>query len=315
MIIETPFLTVQEYFELFKFKLPDVNISQATFNKYLSQTNTTLILKAIHKNLNTDNSNWKSQKLILFLANNLDNHVVKKKIENMAISDTKDNSKNYTSKMNLNTRNKSFLVKFFVCAGISYQIIAMILGMSKSYVKKLVYKESDFGQLLLSSIARYSGKVCVDEKFVKLEGKFLYIFSAVDKVTGIPLLVELFHEKTSESWQIFFSKFKKNYGNPSLIISDGCKSLAKGRCIVFPKVSFQFCKFHKIKNLIKKIYEYEEDQQIINKTINKLKQVFSRLTVGARRKVLLELETMIPEKSKEYFESSFLKEWKHLQKA
>ena len=49
--------------------------------------------------------------------------------------------------------------------------------------------------------------------------------------------------------------------------------------------------------------------------IKKLKQVFARETVGARRKALLELEKMLPQNTLEYFNLHIKKEWKHLTKS
>ena len=179
----------------------------------------------------------------------------------------------------------------------------------------MAHRGESFNHFLLNSIVRYSGKICVDEKYVKLNGNFVYIYSAVDAVTGIPLMTELFFTKDTNSWTVFFSKFKKQYGTPKLIISDGYAPLAQGRKAIFPNVPFQYCKFHKIKNFIKKLYKNEKDNEKIKVVISKLKQVFSRATVGARRKALLELEKMISGDVKDYFDEKIKKEWKHLTKS
>ncbi len=315
IVIDNPFLTVPELFLIFKGKFPLVKMCAVSFNKYLSQANTCLILQSIHKNISKKGNYWDKNHLFSYLLKNNENPVVKKRIEEMKESEIETKPEKVSVKIKLSTQTKSFLVKFLVGASMSYQMIAFIMGMSKSNVRKLVYRDPYFYQLLLSSIVRYSGIISVDEKYVKLNGVFLYVFSAVDDKTGIPLMVQLYPQKNADSWKIFFTLFKKHYGNPSLIISDGCPSLAKGRKEVFPKVSFQYCKFHKMKNLIKNIYQSEKDIKLIKKIINKLKQVFNRQTVGARRKALLELEKMITGTAKEYFISSFMGQWKHLTKS
>jgi transposase-like protein len=155
----------------------------------------------------------------------------------------------------------------------------------------------------------------VDEKYVKLNGTFHYVFSAVDGVSGIPLLVDYFQYKTAQSWQAFFTVFKMHYGTPNLIVSDGCLSLKAGRLAVFPEVKYQYCKFHKIRNLTKKVFRYETDPQKAKKLIKKIKQVFSRKTSGGRRKALLELEMMLPTEMKGYFKERIKDVWLHLTKS
>jgi len=312
IVIDNPFLNMTECYNYFKLKFPNVEMSITTFRKYLSQIDTYQVLKTIHKTLAKNGNEWDKDYLITYLAENIDNSVVKKKIEDMSSIKSEQPLNVTKSKLNLSSRNKSFLVKFMVGLGLTYYSIAFLLGLSKSYVKDLVHQEPYFNELLLTSIDKYSGRICVDEKYVKYKGVFYYVFSAVDEVTGFPLLVKLFSEKTAQSWQVFFTIFKRHYTKPTLIVSDGCQSLNSGRVAVFPNVRHQFCKFHKMKNLMKKFYENEKDPIIIKKLTEKLKQVFDRDTGGARRKALLELETMLPESLKKYFEVHFKKQWKDL---
>jgi transposase-like protein len=138
------------------------------------------------------------------------------------------------------------------------------------------------------------------------------LFSAVDVISGSPLLVDYFQYKTAQSWQAFFTVFKMHYGTPKLIVSDGCLSLKAGRTAVFPEVKYQYCKFHKIKNLIKKVFKHEIDPKKAKKLIKKTKQVFSRKTRGGRRKALLELEMMLPSEMKDYFKERIKDVWLNL---
>jgi len=312
VLLEHPFLSLEECYQIFKSKRPKANLCFESFKKYVSQTNTSLYIQNIHKHIEKGKSTWNNEHMANYLIDNIDNDIVKKKIENMSNTNPKTVPEAPQSRISLSTQNKSFLAKFLVGSGLCYAIIALIMGISKSYVNKLVYKEPCFNQTLLSSIDKYSGEICVDEKYVKLHGKFLYVFSAVDKKTGIPLFVELIHEKTALSWKAFFTVFKTHYGTPKLIVTDGCPALESGRMSVFPKVRHQYCKFHKMKNLIKLIFENEKDNKMVKKMITKLKQVFNRYTVGGRKKALLELEDMIPQNTKEYFEVYIKQKWRQL---
>ena len=315
LVLNNLFLNLSELYALFKSKYPDVRISFASFLKYLSQINAYLVIKKFQQLTEENSSSWKENHLISYLCENIDNPIVKKKIEDITIETKTKKQKPDKTKPNIVNQSKSFFIKFLVGAGVSYQIISFLLGISKSTVNKYVYSSPNFNQLILSSIERYSGKVCVDEKYIKLNGKTHYIFSVVDNVKGIPLLVGIFEHKTAESWKSFLTIFKKHYGNPKLFISDGCQSLASARKSVFPEVPFQYCKFHKMRNFIKKLYENEKDQLKINKIITKLKQVFSRETTDARRKALLELEDITSGEVKNYLCNRIKAHWKHLLKS
>jgi len=98
-----------------------------------------------------------------------------------------------------------------------------------------------------------SSIISVDEKWVKINGKWHYVLTIVDNVTGFPLYFALVSDLKAETWKIFFQRFYRLYGKPKLIISDGSKSLARGRKSVFAPVPHQLCKFHKMKNLYRRI--------------------------------------------------------------
>jgi len=313
LALRNPILKITELYDLFISKYPVAKMCLETFKRYLSQTNATLLLQNIHKHLDKNN-HWDSGYLLsYYIANTSEPVIMKKADEIIKVEAPIEEPKQ--SKLSMFTLNKCYLVMFLVGCGLSYRIISFLLGISKSYVHELVYKIKDLRHLILSSITSYSKKICVDEKYVKLNGKFVYVFSIVDAVSGVPLLIDYFQAKTAESWEVFFRVFKHHYGNPNLIISDGCLSLGKGRSIVFPDVPFQYCKFHKIKNLMKKFFKYFIDAKQRKKVTDKLKQVFSRKTVGARRKALLELDKMLFGDLKEYFKERFLDNWKNLTKS
>jgi transposase-like protein len=314
LFIKHPLLSVNELYMMFKGKYPKIKMSQPSFVKYFGSLNANTVSQHIHKATNKNNLNG-SEHLISYLAKNIDEPVIKKKIVEIEKAQRGEKPETLQPKNSLKTSLLSYLVIFLVGSNMSYDLVSFLLGISKSYVYKLVHKIHDIGQLALSSIHKWSGKICVDEKYVKLKGQWHYIFSIVDAVSGIPLFVGCFDQKNALSWQVFFTKFKKLYGTPKLIISDGCPSLAKGRMAVYPNTSFQYCKFHKMRNLIKMLYRHTKDPQKIKRAVEKLKQVFSRETRGGRRKALLELEKMLYGEVGTYFQSHILKEWKHLTKS
>ena len=315
LFVQNPLLPVSELYMLFNSKHPDIKMSQSSFNKYFGELNAYSVSQHIHKCIDKKDRQFDNDYLITYLAKNIDEPVIKKKILDMEQEKKKEQPKTPKSNNSIQTSLLSFLVLFLVGSGMSYDLIAFMLNISKSYVYKLVYNIHDINRLILSSINKWSGKICVDEKYVKLDGTWRYVFSIVDAVTGVPLLVDYFENKTSQSWQVFFTRFKQMYGTPKLIVSDGCLSLAKGRIAVFPNVPYQYCKFHKMRNLIKKIYMNIRDPKTVKLAITKLKQVFARETRGGRRKALLELERMLSGEVKDYLDERIMKVWKHLTKS
>ncbi len=153
---------------------------------------------------------------------------------------------------------KRLLVTFLSASGVPYAILALLFGVSKTTIHNWVYWMCTNGleQFIISSIGYWSGEISVDEKWVKIKGKWHYVLVAVDAKTGFPLLIRCHATLDNVSWKLFFVQFKHIYGTPKLIISDGSFSLWSGRLQVFSRTRHQLCKFHKLKNLIKFIWRW-----------------------------------------------------------
>jgi transposase-like protein len=149
---------------------------------------------------------------------------------------------------NFNMFGKCILIMFLIASGLNYEVLTILFGVSKASIHNWFHTLTGMKALMLKSIVRWSGVISIDEKWIKINGKWHYILSVVDNVTGFPLFFTLVTNLKAETWEIFFRRFYQLYGKPDLIISDGSNSLAKARKIVFPSVSFQLCKFHKLKN-------------------------------------------------------------------
>jgi len=314
-VLANLFLAPTELYTMFMEKHQEIKMSQPTFNKYLTQMDTHQVLQHLHKCLDKNTAHFKNEHVITYLANNISESVVKKKIEVIQKEQKPQKSNHKATNMSLKTTTLCYLVMFLVGSGMSYDLISFVFGISKSYVYKLLRNIPRIDQMILESIRRWSGKLCVDEKFVKHNGKWCYVFSAVDFTTGIPLLVRYFENRTAVSWTLFFTEFKQKFSTPNLIVTDECPSIASGRLTVFSKVPFQCCKFHKMKNFISKIYEHEKDPEMRKLLINKLKQAFSRKTTGNRRKALMELSKIVYGNLKIFFQYAVLGQWKHLRKS
>lgn len=171
--------------------------------------------------------------------------------------------------LSLERRNLALLVTYLVGCGLNLKTIGLLLDVCKGTVSNLWHKISELQSLILNSIVKWSGKISIDEKFIRINDKAWYVISIVDHVTHLPLYVDVFPNVRKESYEACIRMFKLSYKkDPTLIVSDGSKALAAARMVVFPHVHFQYCKFHKIRNLIKRIYGStcrEEEKTALNR--------------------------------------------------
>ncbi|MDI6795228.1 MAG: DDE-type integrase/transposase/recombinase [bacterium] len=69
---------------------------------------------------------------------------------------------------------------------------------------------------------RWSGKLAVDEKWVKLLDKWVYVYVAVDAVTGEVLCQEVFGQRGKDSARSFLLMVKALGYRPDVVITDLC---------------------------------------------------------------------------------------------
>ena len=221
--------------------------------------------------------------------------------------------KRYNLSRNVPFFHKALLALFFLACGLNMDVIALMFGVAKSTVHNWVYRLPDMKKMILNSIKSWSGIICMDEKWVKINGDWHYVLSVVDHITGFPLYFKTVDNTKAATWKPFMSEFRKIYGKPKLIISDGSTSLAAARKKIFPDVSYQFCWFHKLKNLNEKIYKVK-DKKLRKKLLKMSKSMFHNTHANSRKRTVHRIVAMdIPEVS-EYVEKNILGNWKHLNK-
>lgn len=230
------------------------------------------------------------------------------------ISSSEDDSrKMYNLSRNLPFYNKAIFSLYLLSCGANMSVVGNILGVAKSTVSEWIYKLPDMKRVLLNSIKYWSGIVCMDEKWLKVNGKWHYFLSVVDHITGFPLYYKQVYDLQKETWMAFMSEFKNIYGNPRLIISDGSGSLAAARRKVFADVPFQYCWFHKLKNLNKRIY-LVKDEKLRNKLLEMSDRMFHNTHPSSRKRTALRIVAMDVPGVSEYVEKNILGVWKHLNK-
>jgi len=286
-----------------------------TFVNYLSQINCMVIIKQARKLLMERISSGDTVYLLKILSES-DN--VPKACDDLLAELPKEESKKQSkplSEIEMSRKELSLFVHYLVGSGLNFETIATLLNTCKSNVSTIWHEIRDFHSLIINSIERWSGKISIDEKYLKIKGKVYYIISIVDFVTGLPLFLDLYPDTKKESYEACLMTFMQIFRKtPTLIVSDGSKALFAAREKVFPNVHYQLCKFHKIRNLFKRINQLHITEERKNEMKNKVKKAFRRKTVSGRKKGLINVMNCSQSYTAGYIKYNILEKWRHLSK-
>ena len=311
IVIKNILLPMQMQYRLFC-DTHTLKMSYVTFSKYAGMIEPLAVIKAA-RDLFKNNGNQTDTLHLLELISNqhrrpvICDHLLELAKNKKEAQQTKDRGFYQLSRQNL-----CLLVNFLVGSGLNLSIIGMLLNVSKATVHNLWHEIYDLQSLILNSIAKWSGKISIDEKYVKIKGVPHYVISIVDFVTGLPLYLDVFPDTKTASFQSCFLMFKMLYGSPRLIVSDGSRSLAEARKLVFPNVHYQLCKFHKIRNLLKQLYKCYLPPEKQNRYKKLILKAFARKTVSGRKKGMTIAKASIPAPAARYIEHNILSNWRHL---
>ena len=147
-----------------------------------------------------------------------------------------------------------------------YRALADLLGTSKSVVfseLSSIAQMADHWDEILGPV-RFSGTVCIDEKFVKIAAfkkskkrPFGYLFFAVDPATGDLLHVEIFASRDKQSAEAFLMQLKAKGIYPTTIMTDLAETYDQPvRSVYGRSVTMARCFFHFKKN----IFDHMNDQ-------------------------------------------------------
>ncbi len=322
-VIKMPLLSLTDQYDLFKKENPSIKLSFATFRKYYAQIDCFKFKKSIEKWITENNLSYDKEKLIKELfdnSKNSSNKEIRKIAEQelaLAQSDEAEQAeqkkidRQIDFKTNFSNYTLSILICFFIACGLNFEVLTILFAISKTTAWRHFCRMDFLKDEITNSVTYWSGVVSVDEKWVWVNKQWLYVFSVVDNETGFLLYYHISESLKHQDWELFFMRFKQLYGTPKLIISDGSKSLAKGLKLVFPKVVHQLCKFHKIKNLYKRIYTVK-DEKLRNKLLKLAKGIFNNKTYFGRKRCLLNLINISPDYVREYLEKNIKADWMKL---
>ena len=317
-ILKYPLKSIKKHYKDFTTKYPEYKMSEQTFKKYVSQIDSLKLKTRIEALISKKEISINKDAFLKEILYETDNNRNSRKqiVDTFPELEQTDNelSKEKDFIKNSNKFGKQLLVMLLIGSGLNYKILSILLGVSKSTIHNLFYYLSFIKFFILRTIKWWSGRISTDEKWVKIKGKWRYVISIVDDVTGFPLYFQVVSDLRKDTWKLFFARFYKIYGIPRLIISDGSDAIAGAIKEIFPNTNHQLCKFHKLKNLMKKIYKCNCSTKKRRKMIKLAKGIFKNKSYFSRKrsaKRLMEIGT--PEVAK-YVKNSILGKWKQLTK-
>lgn len=314
-VMDNILLPIKEIYHKFV-ETNSVKMSFPTFEKYFAKTCSVKMFKKMQKLLNQKLSTAGAVDILRLLANQKNVPVICDKLLENNTKNKEVPKEKSVMRSSLNRQNLCLLVHYLVASGLNLKTIALLLNVSKTTVFNLWYETENLQSIILNSIARWSGKISIDEKYIKIHGVFHFVITIVDFLTGVPLYKNVYANTRKESYEACFLTFKQIYKkDPVLIVSDGSFALKAGRLAVYPNVPHQLCKFHKIKNLFKKISECRLTETKEKWFKKKVSKAFRRKTVSGRKKGMRELITILPKPAADYVNSNIIKQWKNLSKS
>jgi len=316
-ILETPLLSPHHQYRSFCEDHPTESLSEETFRKYANEIDGLKLVKRFQQVVKPGTERLDvSRYLTEVLACDRLSHAKKKEIVEIVPDGDEAASASLAETVTLSppTLQKKLLVVFLFACTVSQEVLALLMGVSKSSIHYWIAGicTEDFEWQMLRAITCWSGQVCFDEKWVKIKGEWYFVLCAVDSVSGFPLLVALYPTLDTVSWVLFFKRFRALYGRPFLIQSDGSHALAAARAIVFAGVQYQLCKFHKLKNLMKRLRQYVADSARFTRCAGLAKRMFTNASVSSRKAAARTLQALAGQEVSDYIEEHILTPWRHL---
>lgn len=178
----------------------------------------------------------------------------------------------------------SFLLYYH---GLSLEVIGGFFGVHKTTVMRWIepFAHLPWQQVVQKGRRFFSGGIAVDEKWVKVEGVWWYLFAAVDSVSGFPLHVALLPSNSQAYCRLFLLQVKALGYVPKVIITDGWDAYAGAIAAVFPNAQHLLCRFHALVAAFRRLKEAIQDWKGRAVWTEKLKKLFhtsSKRTVQRR---------------------------------
>ena len=317
-ILAAPLLSPHAHYVAFTQQHPDVSISEATFRTYVNEIESVKILKRRGQLVSGKDGSLNVGGYVRELLEMATFSPAKSKEIVQEFPDVKQAEASTPSGKALDVScpgiQKKVLVVLLYTCNVSQEMLALLFGVGKTSIHNWIYAvcTDELNGSILKAITCWSGQVSFDEKWLWIDERWHFALCAVDMVTGFPLFIELYPTLKEENWTLFFLHFKRLYGLPTLIISDGSRSLAAARKQVFKHVRFQLCTFHKLKNLMKRIRVHVHDAKMRIRCVRLAKHIFSNTYVSSRKHAAKTLQKLAGKPVSSYLDRHILGCWRKL---
>jgi transposase-like protein len=309
---------LSEHYRQFCEAHPDYAMCRTTFDHYVSQVDGCRLLQRVQQLVASEKASVNSEFYLQELLNHLQitpgqRKEIRELFPQVAAAEKAAAETKAVDPSAPQNELKVLVLLMYVC-GMPLDMLGLLFGRCKTTMHNWVYSVAFEGMetYLLSQIKYWSGQVCFDEKWVKIDGVWQFVMCAVDAVSGFPLLMRLYPTLDAVSWQVFLLEFKSIYGDPKLIISDGCLKLRLARMLVFAGIKHQLCKFHKLKNLFKKIHRIGLKMGEVVRGQRLIKHIFTNKTVSSRKQAAKTLKQIGAGELGDYVDSHVLDCWLNL---
>jgi transposase-like protein len=172
--------------------------------------------------------------------------------------------------------------------GVPLRVLGRWLGVHKTTVLRWILGLSlGLWELISAWIVKsVKGKlVYIDEKWIKIKGKWYYWFVALDGDTELPIVQELMEKRTGWNCLWIIAKLKKMGFDVKTFVTDGLKGYIWAIPRVFRGAVHQLCLFHNQQNISKFAKENcsdEKEREIRKKEMKKVFQAKDKRTVRSR---------------------------------
>ncbi len=317
-ILSSVFLSLHQHYVGFCEAHPQEQLSESTFREYVKDIDGGKILQRVRQVVSTTELSLDVQRYLQELLELKNVSAVKRK-EIVEVFPTVEPSSSASRKapgvdLKHPAVSRNLLVVLLYVYNVPQEVLALLFGVGKTSIHTWIYAVcgEEIEWQILREIVCWSGQVSFDEKWVKIKGQWYFVLCAVDAVSGFPLLIDLYPTLDTVSWTLFFKRFYALYGRPKLIQSDGARALAAAREIVFAGVRYQLCKFHKLRNLHKRLRHHIHDRKLLTRCCRLARHIFSNTWVSSRKQAARTLQTLAGQDISDYLEAHILSVWRHL---
>ena len=293
-------------------------MSEKTFRQYVQERDGLRLLKRVQQVVSSEEGGFDAVRYLHEILEAAQLHHAKKKeiverFPEAQVSSSWSRGSQCDGLSRSRVQKKLLVVLLYACT-VSQDILALLCGVGKTSIHNWIYEVcgEEVEWRILGEIICWSGQVSFDEKWVTINGQWAFVLCAVDAVSGFPLLIAVSPSLDTLSWTLFFLRFAAIYGMPTLIQCDGSQSLAAARKAVFPRVRFQFCKFHTLKNLMKRLRRHIDDAPLFTCCVRLAKHIFTNSSVSSRKAAARRLQQLAGPEVSAYIEGHIVTPWRKL---